>query len=187
MEQQKIPLIPPLFHEDKFVADLKQNPNFFIHYSLIKNNNKLPSYLQYLTANLLSSISFSQDHIAKKIQNLDPNKAYGHDNFSICMLKICGSSIYQPKEMIFKQCIETGVFCSEWKKGNIVPIHENGDKQTLEIITQCCCYLFVEKIFKNDCLEECSNLLLKMNLFHQISPVLSRAILALISVVIYYS
>ena len=48
------------------------------------------------------------------------------------MLKICGSSIYKPLEMIFKQCIETGVFSSEWKKANIVPIHKKGDKKTLE-------------------------------------------------------
>ena len=46
--------------------------------------------------------------------------------------KICGSSIYKPLEMIFKQCIETGFFPSEWKKANIVPIHKKGDKQTLE-------------------------------------------------------
>ena len=48
------------------------------------------------------------------------------------MLKICGSSIYKPLEMIFKQCIETGVFSSEWKKANIVPIHKKGGKQALE-------------------------------------------------------
>ena len=34
--------------------------------------------------------------------------------------------------MIFKQCMETGVFPSEQKKANIVPIHKKGDKQTLE-------------------------------------------------------
>ena len=48
------------------------------------------------------------------------------------MLKICGFSIYKPLEMIFKQCIETGFFPSEWKKANIVPIHKKRDKQTLE-------------------------------------------------------
>ena len=47
------------------------------------------------------------------------------------MLKICGSSIYKPLEIIFKQCIET-VFPSEWKKANIVPIHKKGDTQTLD-------------------------------------------------------
>ena len=61
-------------------------------------------------------------------QNLDPNKAHGHDNVSIRMLKICGSFIHKPLEIIFKQCIETGVFPSpyEWKKANIVPIHKKG-------------------------------------------------------------
>ena len=92
--------------------------------SLIKNSRKLASHFHYLTDNCLSSIRFSQDDIAKENQNLDPNKAHGHDNISIRMLKICGSSIYKPLEMIFKQCIETGVFLSEWKKGNLAPIHQ---------------------------------------------------------------
>ena len=48
------------------------------------------------------------------------------------MLKICGSSTYKPLAIIFKQCVDTGIFPSEWKKGNIVPIHKKGDKQTLK-------------------------------------------------------
>ena len=126
-----------MFHENKLVIDFKEKAELFNAFfakqcSLIKNSSKLPSHLHYLTDNRLSSVSFSQDDIAKIIQNLDPNKAHGHDNISIRMLKICGSSIYKPLEMIFKQCIETGVFPSEWKKANIVPIHKKGDKQTLE-------------------------------------------------------
>ena len=82
--------------------------------------------------NHLSSVSFSQGNIATIIQNLDPNKTHSHGSISICMLKICGSSIYKPLEMIFKQCNECGVFPSEWKKDNIVSIHKRGDKQTLK-------------------------------------------------------
>ena len=82
-----------------------------------------------MTDNRLSSASFSQDNIAKIIQKFDPNKAHGHDNISTCMLKICGSSIYKAMELIIKQFIETGVFPSEWKKGNIVFIHKKGDKK----------------------------------------------------------
>ena len=81
-----------------------------------------------MTDNRLYSVRFSQEGIAKIIQNLDPNKAHDHDNISIRMLKICGSSIYKPLEMIFKQCIETGFFPSEWKKVNIFPIHKKGNK-----------------------------------------------------------
>ena len=61
------------------------------------------------------------------IQNLDLNKAHGHDNKRTNMLKIRGNSI----EMIFKQAILTGVFTSERKKGNIVLIHEKNDKQNM--------------------------------------------------------
>ena len=60
------------------------------------------------------------------------DKAHGHDNISIRMLKMCGSAIYKPLVIIFKKCLDTGIFPSEWKKGNIVPIHKNGDKQTLK-------------------------------------------------------
>ena len=48
------------------------------------------------------------------------------------MLKICGDSIYAPLDMIFKQALLTGVFPLEWKKGNIVPIHEKGVKQNIK-------------------------------------------------------
>ena len=123
-----MPLIPPWFHENKFVTDFKKKAELFNAFfakqcSLTKNSSKLPLHLHYLTDNRLSSVSFSQDGIAKIIQNLDPNKAHGSDNVSIRMLKICGSSIYKPLEMIFKQCIETSVFLSGWKKANIVPTH----------------------------------------------------------------
>ena len=32
-------------------------------------------------------------------------------------------------KLIFKSCLESGKFPSEWKKTNVVPVHEKGDKQ----------------------------------------------------------
>ena len=66
--------------------------------------SKRSSYIQYLTDICLSSVSFSHDKIAKVIQNLDPNKAHGHDKISIRMLKAFGTSVYKPLEIIFNQC-----------------------------------------------------------------------------------
>ena len=85
--------------------------------------------LTFYTDNRLSTINYSHEDVGKIIQNLNPNKVHGRDNSSIFMLKICGSTIYKPLEIIFKEAISTGVFPSEWKKKNIVPIHKNGDKQ----------------------------------------------------------
>ena len=70
------------------------------------------------------AVTFSQDNIGKIIQNLKPNKTHDHNNISIRMLKTCGSSIYGPLELIFKDALRTGLFPSNWKKGNIVPIHK---------------------------------------------------------------
>ena len=48
------------------------------------------------------------------------------------MLKICGLSIYGSLELILKEALGTGLFPSSWKKGNIVSIHEKGNKQILK-------------------------------------------------------
>ena len=48
------------------------------------------------------------------------------------MLKICGNTICKPLDLIFKQALATGLFPSEWKKGNIVPCYKKGDKQNLK-------------------------------------------------------
>ena len=102
------------------------------HSSLISNSSKLPSYIKSLPHNRLSFVRFSHNKIAKVIQNLDPNKAHGHDKISIGMVKVCGPSIFKNLEIIFNQCLETGVFPSEWRKGKIVPMHTKGDKQMLQ-------------------------------------------------------
>ena len=89
----------------------------------MSNASKLPSDFTLYIDNRLSAVTFSQDNIGKIIQNLNPSKAHSHDNTSIRMLKLCGSSIYGPLELIFKEALSTGLFPSNWKKGNIVLIH----------------------------------------------------------------
>ena len=62
---------------------------------------------------------------------LDQNKAHGHDEISIRMIKLCASSILKPLHLIFRICLETESFPfpKEWKKANIIPVHEKDDKQ----------------------------------------------------------
>ena len=82
--EQKIPLIPPLFHENKFVREFKVkalvfDSNFERHCFLINGSSNLLLYIHYSTDNHLPSLSFSQDKIGKVIQNLDSNKAHGYE------------------------------------------------------------------------------------------------------------
>ena len=80
------------------------------------------------------------------------------------MLKICGSSIYGPLELIFKESLSTGLFPSNWKKGNIVPIHKKGDKQILKNDRPVSLLLICEKIFDRIIFNELFNFLLENNL-----------------------
>ena len=47
------------------------------------------------------------------------------------MLKICGDSLCRPLELIFNDCLAIGIFPSDRKKSNIVPVHKKNDKQRL--------------------------------------------------------
>ena len=51
---------------------------------------------------------------------------------SICMLNLCGEAIRRPQNIIFKTCLNTGKFPSEWKKCNVVPIHKKGDTRNVK-------------------------------------------------------
>ena len=99
---------------------------------VIGDFSKFPSHLNYNTVNCILTVNFSIDDIAKILQNLDRNKAHGHDKIGIRMLQLYGNSVCKPLELFFQQAMESGPFPSEWKKGNIVPIHKKDDKQCLK-------------------------------------------------------
>ena len=127
-----------MYHKNEFVIDFKKKAEFFNSFfadqrSVISNSSELPSKLEYLTQCRLSPIASSKDDIAKLIQNLDSNKAHGHDHqISIRMLKLCSTSICKPLEIIFNRYLETGMFPNDWKKGNVVPAFKKCDKQILK-------------------------------------------------------
>ena len=137
VNDKKIPIIPPLYHNGNFITDFCQKAELFNSFfaeqcSTLPNSSKLPTNLAPRTDQSLTSVHFSQDDILKIIQNLNPNKAQNPDKISIPMIKICGKSLCKPLEMIFKSRIQKGEYPSEWKKANVVPVHKKGDKQLLK-------------------------------------------------------
>ena len=137
LNNKKIPCIPPLLHQDKFIIDFKDKAemlnNFFADQCcILRNKSELPTTLSKQTSESLRTIDFSNNYVLKIIRNLDPNKARGHDMISIRMVKICDDSICKPLKLISQSSLESGKFPSEWKKANMVPIYKKGDKQILE-------------------------------------------------------
>ena len=91
---KKIPQIPPLLVDDKFVTDMKTKAGIFNKFfaeqcTPLKHNSKFPSNQIYLTQSRLVSLNFNEDEILKIIRALNPHKAHGYDDISIRTIKIC--------------------------------------------------------------------------------------------------
>ena len=153
LNNRKIPVIPQLFHNNKFFTDFREKAELFNSFfakqcSLIKNDSRLPPRLYFLTDKGLSAVKFVNTDILKIIQNLNPNKAHGHDKISIRMLKICRNSLCRPLEIIFNDCLANGIFPSDCKKGNIVHVHKKNDKQRLSNYRPISLLLICSKFFE---------------------------------------
>ena len=150
MNSKKIPCIPPTYHNDKFVSEVKKKCDLFNSYfteqcTPLVNDSKLPSVLTVYTESLLESFHFSPDHIGDIVKKLEPNKAHGHGMIRIHMLKLCGDSIWKPLEIIFKNCLKEGIFPNEWKKANVVPIHKKMINKSYPIIDLFPSFQFVAR------------------------------------------
>ena len=61
-------------------------------------------------------VKITNDDTLKIIAKLDPNNVHGHDKISICMIKICSTSIWKPLTLIFNHCIDNGIYHACGKK-----------------------------------------------------------------------
>ena len=112
------------------------------------NNSKLPDKMSYNSAARLTSVKFDNNDILKIIMSLNVNKAHGHDGISVRMIKMCDESLVQPLSLIFRGCIDTGVYPDTWNKCNIVPVHKKGDKQILNNYRPVSLLLMCSKILE---------------------------------------
>ena len=165
LNNKKIPCIPPLFHENKFITDFKEKAELFNQLfvnlnSLLSNNSVFSTDLPQLTIKCLDLIHFSSSDITKIISHLDPNKAHGHDMLSIRMIKLCGSSICK-LSIIFNDFLNKGKFPHEWKKANVVSAHKKGNKQSLKTIGQSLYSLFVATFLSVSFITKCLPFLLR--------------------------
>ena len=110
-----------------------------------------------MTEERIHSITFSESDVIKIIRALHVNKAHGHDNGSVRMIKLCTSSVAHSLTSIFQNSRAAGTFVTKQKGANIIPIHKKNDKQIvsnyrplslLPIISEIFEKLIVNKLFK---------------------------------------
>ena len=74
-------------------------------------------------------IQINLEHDTIAVRNLNVNKAHGHDNISIRMIKMCDESLVRPLCIIFRNSLNSCIYLSTWKKANVIPVHKKDDKQ----------------------------------------------------------
>ena len=97
----------------------------------LNNDSKIPENQTFTTNTNFSFIKFENKDIINIIRPLNVDKAHGHDNILIRMLKICDTAIVEPLSIIFNNCIDQSMFSDIWKKSIIYPIHKKDDKQII--------------------------------------------------------
>ena len=125
----KIPLIPPLLVGNQLISDFFAKGNLLIDYfskqcTIIDNNSFIPANISFRTEERLPTFDICSIDIVKIIRSLNPNKAHGQDEISICMMKICASLISKPLAILFRNSLASECFPKEWEKANIVPVHK---------------------------------------------------------------
>ena len=108
----KIPKIPPLLVDDKYITNCKEKASFFNDFfssqcTPIVNNSVLPD-IRFHTTSRLSCFQISLAEISAIITGLNVKKAHGPDLISANMVKLCGEHLSVPLKIIFENILTSG-------------------------------------------------------------------------------
>ena len=95
--------------------------------------------------------------IAKKLQNLKPDKAAGPDNIFPRILIECQYELLTPLYLLFKESLKTGKIPQQWKDATVVAIFKKGSKRLASnyrpISLTCIICKILESIIRDQMLE----------------------------------
>ena len=100
---------------DKFVTDIQAEADIFNKFfadqcTPLKNNSMVPTNQLFMTQARLRSLDFDEGEILKTIRSLNINKAHGHHDISIRMIKICDESVVKPLLILFKSSLKLSYY-----------------------------------------------------------------------------
>ena len=80
------------------------------------------------------------------------------------MIKLCTNSVAHPLTLIFQNSMAAGTFPTQWKRANIVPVHEKNDKQIVSNYRPVSLLPICSKIFEKLIFNELFNFFEQFNL-----------------------
>ena len=145
--------IPPLITDsgDIIVDDYgKANHfnKFFTQSSVVDDTSASIPSLNAEPVPMLSDIVVQEEEVLDQIKILDCNKSYGPDSISPRFIKMAGLSLVKPLTLLFNTSLSNGIFPSNWKKANVLPLHKKSSKQYADNYRPVSLLCILGKIFE---------------------------------------
>ena len=99
--------------------------------TIIDNTSTSPDFT-FRTNHKLNNIKFHGGETLSIIRALNVNKAHECDNISIRISKICDELIILPLLIIFETALRSGIYPTQWKNANVIPIYKKDSKNLLK-------------------------------------------------------
>ena len=158
---KKVPIISPLFNNNKFVTDCQEKANVFNSFftkqcSPIPSKSVSPAKIPYMAKDRIKTICFGESDVIKLIKALNVSKVHGHDGISVKMIKIGADSIAHPLTVIFQNHLLQVFLPTIGKKLTLLQFikKKKNDKQTVSnyrsvSLLSICSKTFQKLIFNN--------------------------------------
>ena len=141
--------------------------NFFASSSRInESSGSLPSNAD-CKVNKLNEIEVQDFEVFDQIKFLDCNKSYGPDGISPKFIKMAGQTIVRPLTKLFNMSLSQGIFPSNWKKANVLPLHKKSSKQLADNYRPVSLLCIMGKLFERIVFKHVYNHFLDNNLISQ--------------------
>lgn len=110
---------------NKFFESVFVKPS--LHYDLKELD--LPSCSE---THAISEISICDEQLFKLLKATDVNKSAGTDKIPPIFIHNCAVALVEPLKIIFTRSLSEGIFPSQWKEANVIPIHKKSSKSKIE-------------------------------------------------------
>ena len=90
----------------------------------LDNSDDFPDCKHFIN-DCLSNVILTIDEVTDILNDLNPNKALGPDGIPTRVVRTCSEQLALPLTLIFNTSLQTGVFPSLFKRGNVVPIFKS--------------------------------------------------------------
>ena len=90
--------------------------------------DRRPPPLPRLATSSIESVVITEAAVRRHLKGVNVRKASGPDGVNPHLLKHCADKVTTPLVFIFRQCLVTRVWPSQWKEARITPVHKKKGK-----------------------------------------------------------